>query len=165
MHLFNWFRWHAHTVTQINLEVYLWENICYTTRLLTSSLLTVSGFVSLPAASIMRSIADDYHLTLLHQAPNLNAIFDSLNVLCTSPWRINTRVREGGRGGGRNYSLYIRLCTKSSKVQTLSASQLHVHVFYNIIILIRHVRIHGRNVTKIMNHNYMWHIIHVHVCV
>lgn len=50
---------------------------------------------SLPlySVSIMRSAADVYqHHSLLLQAPNLNAVFDSLNVLGTCPWKINTKV-------------------------------------------------------------------------
>ena len=57
------------------------------------SLLFPSLFLPLSPVSIMRTIADVYqHHSLLQQAPNLNAVFDSLNVLGTSPWRINTRV-------------------------------------------------------------------------
>ena len=50
---------------------------------------------SLPlySVSIMRSAADVYqHHSLLLQAPNLNAVFDSLNVLGTCPWKINSKV-------------------------------------------------------------------------
>ncbi|CAI8019772.1 DNA-directed RNA polymerase, mitochondrial [Geodia barretti] len=64
--------------------------------------------------SIMRSVADVYqHHSLLQQAPNLNAVFDSLNVLGTCSWRINTRILDlvteiFNRGGNDDLGVPVR---------------------------------------------------------
>ena len=54
-------------------------------------------------ASPVRCIEDTYqHKRLLEtESDNMLPVFDSLNYLSLYPWRINDRVKEGGREGER----------------------------------------------------------------